>query len=333
MARHYHRASGLCGIRELAASIGQDADAAMRQVGLDPALFLTPDAPIPFDRLNALFEHCARGWDMPDLGLRLAGFQKIDVLGPIALVTKMGKDLRAAIEAIVQNMFIQSDMVSTAIIEEGDAAEIYVEAKEVPSGTQQYVQLALAVARNVVEDAGKEPVELFEVTFRHDDPRLKPLAERYFGCPVRFSAERNAIFFDRARLDKMLESSDPAYHAIISRYLSTARQEMSGRFSDAVRQEIARQMELGHCTLDNVARCLRIEPRSLQRRLRAENMPFRDLVDDWRKARATQLLGHTQMPLSEISLALGYSDQSIFSRAFQRWHGMRPLAYRKQSLG
>ena len=36
------------------------------------------------------------------------------------------------------------------------------------------------------------------------------------------------------------------------------------------------------------------------------------------------------MPLSEISLALGYSDQSIFSRAFQRWHGMRPLAYRKQ---
>lgn len=333
MARHYHRASGLSGIRELADAVGRDADAALRMVGLSPAVFSTPDETIPFDRLNELFEYCARHWNVPDLGLRLAPYQKIDVLGPISLVTKMEKDLRAAMEAIMQNLFIQSDMISAGIIEEGDVAELYVEAEEIPSGTQQYVQLALAVARNVLEDAGKEPVELFEVSFRHDQSGLKPLAEHYFGCPVRFSAERNAIFFDRSRLDKKLESSDPAYHAIISRYLATARSEADSKFSDAVRHEIGRQMELGNCTLENVARRMRMEPRSLQRRLRDENLPFRDLVDEWRKTRATQLLCQTRMPLSEISLVLGYSDQSIFSRAFQRWHGMRPLAYRKQSLG
>lgn len=40
-----------------------------------------------------------------------------------------------------------------------------------------------------------------------------------------------------------------------------------------------------------------------------------------RKARALSLICHTLLPLSEVSLALGYTDESIFSRAFQRWYG------------
>ncbi|MCG6903420.1 MAG: AraC family transcriptional regulator [Rhodobacter sp.] len=333
MARHYHRASVLNGVQNVAAAVGKDPVAAMRMVGLDPALFATADERIPFDKVNELFEYCALAWNVPDFGLRLAPYQKIDVLGPISLVTKIEKDVRTAMGSMMHNLFIQSDMISAAMTEVGDVAEIYVETEEVPAGTRQYMQLALAVARNVVEDAGKSAVDLYEVTFRHDDPKLRPFAEKYFRCPVRFAAERNAIFFDRAFLDRKLDSSDAAYHPIIERYLSTARQEVIGKFSDAVRQEITRQMQLGNCTLDNVAKSVRVEPRSLQRRLNEENLSFRDLVDEWRKARAALLLRQTRLPLSEISLALGYSDQSIFSRAFQRWHGIRPLAYRKQSGG
>jgi AraC-like DNA-binding protein len=58
-----------------------------------------------------------------------------------------------------------------------------------------------------------------------------------------------------------------------------ARQEVAGRTSDAARNEIARQMELGIGTLENVARTLGIQPRSLQRRLNQEGIAFRDLVD------------------------------------------------------
>jgi AraC-like DNA-binding protein len=91
-------------------------------------------------------------------------------------------------------------------------------------------------------------------------------------------------------------------------------------------------MELQICTLESIASSLRVEPRSLQRRLKQEGVTFRDLVDDWRKARARTLVTQTRLPLSEISLALGYADQSIFSRAFQRWYGAGPLAYRQQAL-
>jgi AraC-like DNA-binding protein len=34
------------------------------------------------------------------------------------------------------------------------------------------------------------------------------------------------------------------------------------------------------------------------------------------------------MPMSEVSLAVGFADQSIFTRAFTRWYGKTPHAYR-----
>ena len=67
---------------------------------------------------------------------------------------------------------------------------------------------------------------------------------------------RNALYFNRAELDRQIERSDIAYHALINRFLTMARREIAGRASDAVCNEIARQMEPGICTLENVARTL-----------------------------------------------------------------------------
>jgi AraC-like DNA-binding protein len=43
------------------------------------------------------------------------------------------------------------------------------------------------------------------------------------------------------------------------------------------------------------------------------------------RARALSLVTRT---LSEVSLAVGFADQSIFTRAFTRWYGKTPHAYR-----
>ena len=78
-----------------------------------------------------------------------------------------------------------------------------------------------------------------------------------------------------------------------------------------MRAEIARQMELGHCSLDSVAQSLRMPPRSLQRRLRAEGLSLRELVDDWRRARALALVTNSRLPLSATVLR----TPSLTSRA------------------
>ncbi|WP_354119605.1 AraC family transcriptional regulator [Bradyrhizobium sp. LA6.12] len=66
------------------------------------------------------------------------------------------------------------------------------------------------------------------------------------------------------------------------------------------------------------------------RRLKAEGTNFRDLLNEARFSVSRQLLAGTKMDVIGISLALGYSEPSSFTHAFQRWSGMTPSEWRKQ---
>ena len=45
--------------------------------------------------------------------------------------------------------------------------------------------------------------------------------------------------------------------------------------------------------------------------------------------RAREILSHSDRPLSEVALQLGFSDQSHFSRTFKKQTGLSPLEYRR----
>jgi AraC family transcriptional regulator len=48
-----------------------------------------------------------------------------------------------------------------------------------------------------------------------------------------------------------------------------------------------------------------------------------------RVMRAQELLATTQLPLTEIALTIGFSDQSHFSRRFHELIGMPPRMFRR----
>jgi AraC-like DNA-binding protein len=77
-----------------------------------------------------------------------------------------------------------------------------------------------------------------------------------------------------------------------------------------------------------VAAELHMSPRSLQRKLSAENTTFRKLVEAVRQELAESYLADGNTPLMEISYLLGFSAQSAFSRAFKRWTGSTPQEFR-----
>ncbi len=49
--------------------------------------------------------------------------------------------------------------------------------------------------------------------------------------------------------------------------------------------------------------------------------------------RAKRLLSGTRMPVIDVAAAVGFEDQSYFSRLFKKETGMTPLAFRKQMQG
>jgi AraC-like DNA-binding protein len=99
----------------------------------------------------------------------------------------------------------------------------------------------------------------------------------------------------------------------------------------SVRRAVAEAMREGDPNLTRVAKKMAMSPRTLQRQLKEQGMEFKDLVDDTRRRFAQSYLRSRRNTLTEIAFLLGYSEASAFNRAFKRWTGTTPLAYRGQA--
>ncbi len=70
--------------------------------------------------------------------------------------------------------------------------------------------------------------------------------------------------------------------------------------------------------------------RTLQRRLADSGVTYQNLVNQARLELAQSLMGETSYSLAEIAFLTGFSEQSAFTRAFKRWVGKTPGAFRSE---
>jgi AraC-like DNA-binding protein len=102
--------------------------------------------------------------------------------------------------------------------------------------------------------------------------------------------------------------------------------DISGQVRGLIRHTIGH----GCCSLVQVATRLAISPRTLQRRLAAQGITFKDLVIELRMELACQLLEGTNMPMGQLAQRVGYTEASAFTRAFRQHKGKTPKRWRKE---
>jgi AraC-like DNA-binding protein len=78
-----------------------------------------------------------------------------------------------------------------------------------------------------------------------------------------------------------------------------------------------------------VARAMHMSPRSLRRKLQAQGISLFTLLDQERRDRALVLMQSPELSLAEIAERVGYQNTRNFERAFRRWTGRSPAAYRR----
>lgn len=88
---------------------------------------------------------------------------------------------------------------------------------------------------------------------------------------------------------------------------------------------------LGRLSLPHACRTIGWPPRSLQRRLARLGTSYEDLLDGWRQALARRHLAQSVLPIATIAQSLGYAHTTHFIRAFRRWEGITPSAYRQRT--
>jgi len=153
---------------------------------------------------------------------------------------------------------------------------------------------------------------------------------QFFGVPVVFGAGANVIYFDPADLDIPL----PASNAELARQNDKVVVEFLNRMKkvDLPTQVHAKLIEFlpsGECRREKVAKSLNMSVRSFHSKLEQAGTSYQKLLDDTRKELAEDYIKKTDLSVSEIAYLLGFTDVSNFSRAFKRWVGTSPRAYRE----
>ena len=101
--------------------------------------------------------------------------------------------------------------------------------------------------------------------------------------------------------------------------------------SRRVRQVLSVLLAGGPLNIDRVAYSVRMTTRTLQRRLSDAGLTYAHVLQSVRFEVAKQLLKDPHRKIGDIARTLGYSDNAHFTRAFQRWTGLSPRAFRRRS--
>jgi len=100
------------------------------------------------------------------------------------------------------------------------------------------------------------------------------------------------------------------------------------RLCEVYKTFIKERLPVRYPTIDDTAHRVGIPVRTLQRRLKESGLSYSGLVEQTRHELACRLLDMPGAKVAAVARALGYNDASSFSRAFRRWTGMSPRAYR-----
>lgn len=188
--------------------------------------------------------------------------------------------------------------------------------------------LVTSVVKLITQLAGRKEVE--RVLFRHAPPDYFPLYTRFFGLPVQFDQEADAVMIRSELLNRPLNGAVPALHQQAKAQIlhRVAKLHALGSITAQLSRLFADRPELLMQGLDAAATALHIHPRTLQRRLHEEHQSFADVQAQSRFQKTCCLLRHTDCSVNEISDRLGFSDRRAFTRAFKRWSKVSPSDYR-----
>jgi AraC-like DNA-binding protein len=195
---------------------------------------------------------------------------------------------------------------------------------------RQLAELTLAQFAEGVRILTGTEVRPLQVRFVHPAPEDTREHEAVFGAPVVFGAPHNDVELSHEDAARPLVHADAVVNAIFEHQAKQALERLPVTESTAgrVRHQLQRSLAGGDFSFAAIARALHTPERTLQRRLAAEGQSYAALLEGVRRELSTAYLRRSYS-IAEVSFLLGYSDPSVFHRAFKRWWGKSPEAFRK----
>ena len=162
-------------------------------------------------------------------------------------------------------------------------------------------------------------------------PGFASVASKY-PFELRFDQAHCGIYLDGQALDTPIGRADPQTLRLLT---DMAEQQLREADAETSLEGALRALLLDHLAappkLDDAARILNLSPRSLRRKLAESGTSYQGVLDAVRLAVASRLIRETDRPIAAIGYELGFTNPSDFGRAFKKWSGQPPSAYRQQA--
>ena len=290
---------------------------------------------LSYQQTRALIVRVLRRVDDPAIGIAVGACQSPLSWGSVGLglltCGTLGEAIQLALHYQAEaGAVVEYRMAKTALTISCEVVSKYPDPEIEEFLIEHSLASSLTIGR-FLTDSSYAPLH---VEFAFPANGHEPALVRFFGCPVYFNRQHNRMVFDIKWLKHRLRGYDPFASEALQKSLVTLYPPKNG--NNALIESLTNHISLkmGYESRQaNVAAAVNMSERTMRRRLRSLGTSFRSLDGKVSYERAMKLLQHSDLSINQIAETLGYSSVRAFRRAFHRWSGLSPTAFRKIRSG
>ena len=290
-----------------------------------PTEVTDPENLLPLKPFFHLINVVAINEDMPDFGsfvAQTAPWHKVHSLGPLI---EKSDNLRHLLQTFCDIASGQSSLVHFTLVDQGPHFDFcYVDEPLYNSDIQMELYRITSMVQLVHLATGPG---WLPATIRLNMPENSVVK----ACPlladsdIHFSQVDSAFSIPCELLRLPVQVDAPK----VENLRNNIHGDLTTEIANAIRQIVSTYTAVTHIGIEEVAKLTDMSVRTLQRRLKQNGLRFNDLLNQTKFEHAKQMLGDPELSMKAVAESLGYSDPSHFTRAFRRWSGLSPTAYRK----
>lgn len=174
-------------------------------------------------------------------------------------------------------------------------------------------------------------IHLTKASFTYTAPAHHNEYRRLFNCDIHFSQSYAGIQFPIKFLHEKISQNE----ATLRKFLEHSPADLLAKPDEGdsiiaqIRNIIGDDFSNDLPNFEDIAEKLHTSPQTLRRRLKEEGITYQELKDQMRRDTAIYFLERGDLAIHEIAERLGFSEPSTFHRAFKKWTGITPGAYRQ----
>lgn len=323
------RVGPMVNIARVLSELGEQPDIIFQRAGLSADLYSDPDNRVTYLPSGRLFAECASATGCDYFGLLVGQASQPSHLGLAGFLLRSAETVGDALESFVEYLDLHDEGGTPELNRDGEYSllSFHVHQPGVDAVDQIY-DLCAAVMHNIMKSLCGDEWTATEVMLPRRRPTDTVPYRRLFKTVVLFDTDICAVSFPSDLLDRVSPSADSLLHRHLVQEARARHRMQEKKIRDVLPAVIRHGLLTESFSAKEIAEMLGLGERTFHRRLKAADTNFRKELDQERKTVSLQLLECTSLPVGSIAQSLGYADTSSFNRAFRRWTGRSPTAWR-----